>query len=79
MSILSQVETEWVNVSQELSAVPSLEPLLLKCLLSNASREGASLGACLQLLEEERSVEVDKAKLNNRKCQVKVDALAGIL
>ena len=65
-----QVETEWVNVSRDLSGVPSLEPLLLKRLLSNASREGAALGACLQLMGEERSVEVDKAKLNHRRCQV---------
>ena len=50
----------------------SLETILIKRVLDNTSREETAMEQSLKVLEEERGgFEVDTAKENHRKCQVR--------
>lgn len=64
------METKWVNVTKELSAIASLEVLLFKKMLTNVSREESSLEALLDALRAERGLEEDQARDSFKKCQV---------
>ena len=65
-----QIEEDWAITSKELSLVSSLEPVLVKRMLVNVVKEEAAVRACVALLREERGVEVEAVKENNRRCQV---------
>ena len=66
-----QVDGQWVNIFKELADVSQLEPILIKKMFVNISKEFVPVETKLKDLAKQRPLKLTEAKENCRVCQVR--------
>ena len=66
-----QVDGQWVNIIKELADVSQLEPILIKKMFVNISKEFVPVEALLKELVKQRPLKLPDAMENCRLCQVR--------